>query len=501
MLQAPTPLAMLAGAELRFTLANDAFCRMFHYRVIAGKTFSDAFPELAEQGHDKILERVYLTGEPYASKEMAAIVAPADTGKAETFYYNVIYTPYRQSDNKISAVMCAFHDVTDLVIAKRQLQVSEEKSQIAIDLAALGTYEICYANNEIQVNERFKEITGLSADATREDYVSLLHPDDRPARDAAHRESLVTGQLRYEARLRRPAGDQIWILVRGKVLFGERREPCVLIGVIQDITSHKYAARALEQEVEKRTMALNAVNLELQRSNEELEQFAYVTSHDLQEPLRKIKVYHDLVLSRYSLEGEAKRYLEKANVAALRLTGLIRDLLNYSRVAHQPGAFGITDLNKVISNIVGDYELLIEQKGARIEVATLMPIPANELQMHQLFYNLLGNALKFSRKGITPLITISGNELDKEEQQSLPSLSSAKRYYKVEVKDNGIGFNQEYAEKIFSIFQTLNDRSTFGGYGIGLALCKKIVERHAGVIYARGVEDGGACFTVILPTN
>ncbi|GAB3174152.1 ATP-binding protein [Telluribacter humicola] len=261
-----------------------------------------------------------------------------------------------------------------------------------------------------------------------------------------------------------------------------------LINVFTDVTPIKEAQLRLEQSVE-----------DLRRSNDELEQFAYVASHDLQEPLRKIRIFNDMAAGKVDLQSDIRPYLDKVDESAKRMAGLISSLLDYSRLSRSRSRFETVDLNTIINNVLVDYELLINQKHAVVTLKDLPKVEAIALQMNQLFYNLIGNALKFTRKEVAPVITIRAQKLDATRKEQFPQLQQHKDYVEIEVQDNGIGFNQEYASKIFTIFQRLNERGSYGGYGIGLALCKKVVDTHNGVLYAEGKPRSGARFTILLP--
>jgi signal transduction histidine kinase len=181
------------------------------------------------------------------------------------------------------------------------------------------------------------------------------------------------------------------------------------------------------------------------------------------------------------------------------MTGLIKDLLEYSRLAQRGWQFENTDLNSILKNVLTDYELLIIQKEATIKTDILPTIEVIPLQMNQLFFNLIGNSLKFTRRNAIPIISVTAQKLAQERKNSWPELHAGTDYYEISIADNGIGFNQEYADKIFTIFQRLNEKSMYGGYGIGLALCRKIVNNHSGIIYASGHPKEGASFSFILP--
>ena len=239
---------------------------------------------------------------------------------------------------------------------------------------------------------------------------------------------------------------------------------------------------------------------QLEHSNTELEQYAYVASHDLQEPLRKIRTYASFLneTEGSKFEERGRSYMEKIISAAERMSNLITDILSFSSLKRDP-AFLNVDLTHVLKNILVDLDLLIAQKDAKIEFEKLPFIEAIPLQMHQLFYNLLNNALKFTKESDTPVITIHSQMLNPDELVKYPSLDRELSYCQITVKDNGIGFNPEFSEQIFGLFKRLGPKKTFAGSGIGLALCRKVVGNHHGVITAEGQVNAGAMFKIILP--
>jgi light-regulated signal transduction histidine kinase (bacteriophytochrome) len=275
-----------------------------------------------------------------------------------------------------------------------------------------------------------------------------------------------------------------------------------ILAVAVEVTSQVIARHKIEEVVAERTKELADANSNLQRSNSELAQFAYIASHDLQEPLRKIVIFSEMLENSLGdqVNPQTKNYLNKINNSSLRMTTLIRDVLSYSELVKDTEAFQQVDLNNIIDNTKLDYDLLIEQKGASLTYTDLPVIQAIPLQMSQLFGNLLGNALKFTKKDIAPVITISAKKTTILEVQAL-SLNPNIDYMTIRFTDNGIGFKEEHAEQIFSIFQRLHKKSEFEGTGIGLAMCKKIALNHHGDINAAGSSEEGAVFNVILPVK
>jgi signal transduction histidine kinase/CHASE3 domain sensor protein len=241
---------------------------------------------------------------------------------------------------------------------------------------------------------------------------------------------------------------------------------------------------------------------ELKRSNNELEQFAFVASHDLQEPLRKIQSFGDRlkIKSQDELKAESLIYVDKMLSAANRMSNLIFDLLSFSRLAKNNEILQETDLNKVMKEVLNDLEVVIQQKNAAISYPPLPVIDAIYSQMYQLFFNLIGNALKFSKESETPIINITVDNFFKETpDKQFPKSILKEPFIKIQITDNGIGLDNQYSERIFEIFQRLHGRSEYQGTGIGLAICKRIVANHKGHIFANGIPGKGTTFTVELP--
>ncbi len=253
------------------------------------------------------------------------------------------------------------------------------------------------------------------------------------------------------------------------------------------------------------TESLRKKNVELEHLNKSLDQFASIASHDLQEPLRKIKTFTALLKgqSNQTLSKESNELIDKIKRSAERMSLLISDVLNFSRIVHMEDMFVRTDLNQILNNTLKDFDLLILEKDASVTIGNLPVVEAIPLQINQLFYNLVGNALKFSKIGKPAFLSISARILSSEETENeFYSRFKLKRqfsYSEICFKDNGIGFEQQFAEQIFSIFERLHNQEQYSGTGVGLALCQKIVQHHHGGIHAEGKEGNGAIFYVLLP--
>jgi len=258
-----------------------------------------------------------------------------------------------------------------------------------------------------------------------------------------------------------------------------------VLAIVRDITERKQAEEALKTFAAK-----------LERSNRELQDFAYVASHDLQEPLRKIQAFGDRLKTKYTeaLGDQGRDYLERMQNAAARMQSLINDLLAFSRITTKAQPFVSVDLSQLTQEVLSDLEVRIEQVSGHVEVGDLPTIEADPLQMRQLMQNLISNALKFHKAGEPPVVHVHAQHL----QEGTPS-ANGEAICQMIVADNGIGFNEKYLDRIFGIFQRLHSRETYEGTGVGLAICKKIVERHGGHITAKSAPGQGATFIINLP--
>jgi PAS domain S-box-containing protein len=272
--------------------------------------------------------------------------------------------------------------------------------------------------------------------------------------------------------------------------------------VFKDITERKRVEGTLAQKA-----------AELTRSNAELEQFAFVASHDLQEPLRKIQAFGDRLKTKCegAIAAEACDYLDRMQSAAARMRKLIDDLLAFSRVIRSGEPFVQVDLAAVTKEVLGDLEVRIERSGARLEVGDLPTIDADPMQMRQLLLNLIGNSLKFQPPGATPVVKlrarIIGREsatddaLVKQPSANADRASAAPQFCEICVQDNGIGFDEKYTDKIFAVFQRLHGRTEYEGTGVGLAVCRRITDRHHGTIIGKSKPGEGATFIITLPVS
>jgi signal transduction histidine kinase len=326
---------------------------------------------------------------------------------------------------------------------------------------------------------------------TIEYYKSRINKDDLDLVNQTIINAISTKKpYSVEYRLINLDGIEKTVHTQGWVTTNENDEFLRFIGNTVDVTEMKVYEKDLKYKIE-----------ELNRSNQDLEQFAYIASHDLQEPLRKIMAFGDRLNTKYGeqLGSDGQFYLSRMMDAANRMKILMENLLSYSRVSTKTEPFELVDLGLTIESILSDLEMKIQDVDAQITVMPMPTLNALPTQMQQLFQNLITNALKFVKPNEKPVISIEAYEADLKEISLLGVPFKHNKYYKIVVSDNGIGFDDEYVEKIFLIFQRLHGRSEFEGTGLGLAICKKIVDNHHGYIIAKSELNKGATFTVYLP--
>jgi PAS domain S-box-containing protein len=314
---------------------------------------------------------------------------------------------------------------------------------------------------------------------------------------------------------------QLYFNITCKPLLDPQGEVYGILNMVIDVTQQVLARNKilenqsfLESEVLERTEELAAsneelaamneelqdANMNLVRSNQELEQYAYVASHDLQEPLRKIRIYADLLSQKDDLTPEHRRIVEKINQSSERMSMLIKDLLEFSRLLETGNMMQDVDLTELLLMVSKDFELVIEEKKVRLNFGKLPVIQAVPLQMNQLFYNLMSNALKFTQEDVTPVIEIQSRMITLAEAANhLRMPEQGKQYYDISFRDNGIGFDNKYAEQIFEVFKRLHNKHQYPGSGIGLSLCRRIVANHGGYMYVLSAPGEGTIFHVILP--
>ena len=354
---------------------------------------------------------------------------------------------------------------------------SEERFRTTFQLAASGICEVV-DGRFVRVNRSLCEILGYAEDQLLGMTVKeLSHPEDRDVTDA-ERGRIHAGEIdsaRFEKRYVRADGAVVWCEIAIALVRSVDGHPLYEVAVFDDVTERKRAEAAL-----------NEAHQELKRSNAELEQFAYVASHDLQEPLRMVSSYTQLLMRRYGerLDGDAREFTAYIIDGAGRMKQLIEDLLAYSRVGTKGKEFKPVPVESALRRAIVNLRAAIEESGAAVTYESLPVAQADDTQLAQLFQNLIGNALKF-RSASVPRIHVSCVQKPAE--------------YEIVVADNGIGIEAQYFERIFMVFQRLHNKGEYPGTGIGLAICKKVIERHGGRIWVESSPGEGSAFHFTLP--
>jgi PAS domain S-box-containing protein len=466
-------ILLVDRATLRYIDVNRTFCDMLGYsrEEMLGKTPVDIFSvdrETLERDYEALV----------ADKDSEASVVEGQYRRKDGSYVPVEARRRAVQTDAGWIIVGTATDITQRKKAEEALRASEERFRRTFELAGAGVALIGLDRRFLRVNRRMCEILGYTeAELLTLKGRDISHPDDRDMINKM-RPALYEGgidAIRIEKRYLRKDGSTVWAASTVTVERNAAGEPLHEIAIYEDVSARKAAEEALR-----------AAHDELARSNAELEQFAYVASHDLQEPLRMVASYTQLLGKRYGgrLEGDATEFMAYIVDGAARMKQLIEDLLAYSRVGTRGREFTRVRLEVVMSRARTSLRGALEESGGELTHDALPEVEGDEMQLFQLMQNLAGNALKF-HGAAPPRVHVS---------------SAAKEHeYVISVQDNGIGIDPQYFERIFMVFQRLHDKSQYPGTGIGLAICKKVVDRHGGRLWVESEPGKGSCFKFTLP--
>ncbi|PCH69060.1 MAG: hypothetical protein COC01_02380 [Bacteroidetes bacterium] len=394
--------------------------------------------------------------------------------------YGIIDYEVRLVMSGTNEVLCMMRDISERKKNEKELEklsLVASKTDNAIIISDI--------NGKVEwVNEAFTRITGYEYNEAVGTFGgSVLRREDNQ-NESEFKKMLDSCRVNnepliYEVENYKKSGDKIWVLTNITPVFDEKNNFQNFVSIDIDITETKVAEQQLKEYAE-----------ELERSNQELQTFAFVASHDLKEPLRKVMTYSDRIISGYKdkLDESGQFFFDRLRASTIRMQHLIDDVLMYSRVTTQAKPFEKVDLGTLIDEIIGDLEVRIKETKGKITHKDLPVIIGDPIQLHQLFQNLISNALKFHAEDRPPKVKVSCN-------------GKVENFYKITVEDNGIGFDNKYLDKIFKPFQRLHSQSEYEGSGIGLAICQKIVVRHGGVLTADSKPDKGAKFNISFPSK
>src|SRR5688572_11735190 len=471
----PVPIFIKArdGRYLAVNRAWEQFFGMVRGEFV-GKQVNDLYPNAPWVAEEHRAMDEELWKKPGSqSYEIKIVTRPA--GARSTIYHKATFPG---PGGEVAGLMGTIIDVTGRKKAMRALRQSEERFRQTFELAASGIAHVGLDGRFLKVNRALSRILGYAPEELVGRTVKeVSHPDDRSVTDA-ERSRMFAGDIEsvhFEKRYLRKDGAPVWVDLTVALVRDAGGQPEYEVAVFDDVTEKKHA----EDE-------LRAANQELARSNAELEQFAYVASHDLQEPLRMVASYTQLLGRRYGdrFDGDAREFMAYIVDGAARMKQLIEDLLAYSRVGTRAREFKRVRLAAVLERACINLRAALEESGAEITHDALGEVDGDELQLAQLLQNLISNAIKF-RGAAAPRVHVACAEKEAE--------------YEIAVQDNGIGIEAQYFERIFMVFQRLHDKGQYPGTGIGLAICKKVVDRHGGRMWVESRPGAGSRFLFTLP--
>jgi len=494
------PLIVL-DKDLRVKSANSAFYKTFNETENSAE--GKLFYELKDNQWDIpklriLLERTLQEKEFYESYEVKRTFSVIGERimllNARKFF---------SEGNNEYLILLAIEDITERRTLETKLKVSadylkavfESSPQIATMVSSDGTVNY--------FNQFFLDYSGLNiTEAIERGWQSVIRPEIYLKFKTLWAEAIHSGDDFYmRLMLKRNDGIYRWHIARALAIRNNEGKITSWVGTATDIHDQKTFSEELEKQVSERTQSLKESNADLAHSNKNLEQFAFIASHDLQEPLRKIRIFSNMISTNFGkhLPNEAVKLIDKINTSAERMSGLIKAVLNFSKIDSAKDQFAAVNLNDILNQVLDDFDVLITDKNAKITKNISCTIQAVPLQMNQLFYNLISNSLKFTHLHLSPIISITSKIMTSEEIKSYPELNQKRSYCEIIFEDNGIGFEKKYELQIFQIFQRLHSHEQFPGTGIGLALCKKIALNHHGEIFAKSNGSTGATFHIILP--
>jgi two-component system CheB/CheR fusion protein len=450
--------------------------------------------------------------------ETAKFTAFCLTAKGTPKWWSVVVSPVRKDGEVVQQIISVSRDITEQKKSQDSIDKIASHFKLAADSANVGVWSLNVQTQELEWSTLHKKMWGYDARRaalTYEDWHTLIIPEDKERAFEKVEDARINHTL-YEVEYRiKRANDTVvrWIKSVGQYYYNTAGEAETLTGISIDISQQKSFTEELEKKVNERTAELVAKrkeleainqtldlnNTALENANAELKSFSYIASHDLQEPLRMINMLSQRILQAENFSGKTQNDFNFILEASERMRNLIISLIDYSRIDRTELNFVPYDLNAIVEESKNDLQLIIAEKHAIIEYENLPVLNGLHVQLCQLFTNLISNAIKYSRPDIIPHIKITSERIDGKEINH-PAAIKSLEYFAIKIADNGIGFEEEYATKIFEAFQRLHGRTEYSGTGIGLSIVKKIVTNHNGFVVAEGKPGIGSIFTIYLPT-
>jgi two-component system, chemotaxis family, CheB/CheR fusion protein len=425
--------------------------------------------------------------------------------KADGTYANILDRGYVLHDENGTPfrMLGSMLDLTDLKHAEQEVRSNIQQREFLAESMPLIVMTADPHFNINFVNNQFESYTGREPSGDiGESWDQAVHADDLLRLTEEWRTASQKGQdFEQEFRLMHHSGEYRWNIIRARPRTDGNGALLSWVITVIDIHVRKLLNETLEQKVRERTQELQRINHALEASNHDLQQFASVASHDLQEPLRKIHMFSKLISDKHSanLPDEARTFLQKIMQSSGRMKSIIMNVLSFSRLSAEDNHFEKVGLHELIAELLDDLEITIRERNATIRVASMCEVEVIPGQIRQVFQNLLSNSLKFSRPDTPPEITITSQNVS-HKSLTAPNAKDGS-YCRITIKDNGIGFDEKFRDKIFALFHRLHSKDRFEGTGIGLAIVKKIVEKHHGLITAFSPDGQGATFIIVLPVK
>ena len=514
---APFPIGVYVGREMRIRLANQSIIEVWGKGPdIVGKTYAEVLPELAGTGIYEQLDSVYTTGKPFHARDQRVDLVV--DGKLQPFYFNYSFTPLHDSKGNIYGVMNTAAEITDLHVAKQQIEQSERNFRSMILQAPVAMCIMLGKGHVVAIaNDAMIALWGKPREQVMYKPIFEALPDARNQGLEPVMNRVFESGEPFNAN-QRPVNllrNGILETVYQNFVYQPYMDPdgriLGILAISIDVTAQVLARQKIEEIVVRRTSELAEANIALLQGNEELkrlnanlEDFAYAASHDLKEPIRKIHVFSDWLRRELDdkLSSNQRWFFERLENTSRRMQSLVEDLLAYSQATRGLGELEEVNLNRKLELVMEDLELEIQQKSARIIVGSLPTIQGSKRQIQQLFQNLVSNALKYSKADIVPEIRITSEiVIGKDVKKDLPADKADGKYHFISVSDNGIGFEPKDSERIFNVFTRLHGNAQFRGTGVGLSIAQKVVQNHGGAIWATSSPGVGSTFYILLPES
>lgn len=510
LMQAPAAIAVVECPDYLFTICNPLYEKVFSPdgSQLVGRPMREVFPTADGQTIFELCDKVSATGETYVGHELPVNIH--HEGKAKTGYYDIVIHPIKDGKGKVTDLMFHAVDTTAQVEARQKIEASEKQFKNVL-LQSPSIFLILEGPDMIItfVNEPLLTSWGRTAEIVGMPLLKVLpelkdQPFANQLKEVYTKGRTWNGREQKAVLLEDGVTREVYYNYVYQPIFQSEGVVSGITVMANDITEQVMArkriersAADLEQQVFERTASLQQKNIELERINKELASFTYIASHDLQEPLRKIQTFAHLIEDSKNPQEAVDKYLVKIRSSAERMSQMISGVLTYSKLSQESGEMHLTDLNEVLEAVKADFELSIEEKQAIIESDNLPTILAVPISMQQLFANLISNSLKFSEQ--QPRISITSRIVDGLPGETNSTAAREQKFVELTFRDNGIGFEPEYQDQIFKLFQRLHGKTKYDGTGVGLSIVARIVERHHGYIRAASEKNKGATFTIWLP--